>query len=132
MQIKLIVKELPESYNVIKKWCGFELTAYNTLWTDLVSYAFRDWLLKHKNTDNWAKIPWKKAKVNFYLFFPDRIVRDKINYATGLKPALDALTKRHCGIIIDDRWRDIEDQYYLRYDKEHTKTEITIEERSIK
>ena len=56
------------------------------------------------------------------------LFRSKINFASGLKPALDALTIKVCGIIVDDDWIDIDDQYYIRFDKKNPRTEITIEE----
>ena len=130
-QIKLVIDSLPESYNVIKDWHHMEKDAYNNLWYDLVSYAYRGLLLDKKVNlykNNCLGTPFKKAKVYFHVYFLKDEGRDKINFASGLKPALDALTNKVCGIIVDDKWADIDDQYYQLFDEKHPRTEITIQE----
>ncbi len=125
-QIKLVIDQVPESYNTIKDWHYMEKDAYNNLWYDLVSYAYRAFQLN--NTDPWLfQVPFKKAKVSFYVYFRKDEGRDKINFAAGLKPALDALTNKVCGIIVDDKWADIDDEYYQLFNKK-PRLEITIEE----
>lgn len=71
-------------------------------------------------------LPFKKAKLDFYIYFPFKHRRDKLNYALGLKPVLDQIAAE--GIIVDDNWERIEDQYYSRIDKINPRTEILIEE----
>ena len=73
-----------------------------------------------------SNLPWEKAEISFYIYFPTKHKRDKINFAAGLKPALDGLIQ--VGIITDDNWDNIEDQYYKRYDKEKPRTVIMINE----
>ena len=129
--IPLTIDAVPESYNNIKNWHYMEKDAYNNLWYDLVSYAYRRLLLNKKVNlykDNYLGTPFKKAKISFYIYFKKDEGRDKINFAAGLKPALDALTNRICGIIVDDKWADVDDQYFQLFDKENPRTEIIIME----
>ncbi len=126
-QIKLVIDAVPESYNIIKDWHHMEKDAYNNLWYDLVSYAYRAFQLN--NTAPWLfQVPFKKARIDFTVYFRKDEGRDRINFASGLKPAMDALTNKVCGIIVDDLWADIDDQYYQLFDKKNPRTEIIIEE----
>ncbi len=128
-QIKLVIPQIPESYNKISTWHWAKRHAYNKLWYDEVSYAYKSFQL---NTEApfYFPVPFQKAKIDFYIYFPFKHRRDKLNYALGLKPVLDQIAKE--GIIVDDNWERIDDNYYSQIDKENQRVEITIEERSIK
>jgi len=118
MQIRLVIPQVPESYNRIKDWHWGKKKEYNEGWYDEIVMA------KLLYPSGVRDLPWKKAKILFYIYFKDKRKRDKINFATGLKPALDGLMQ--VGIIADDNWDDIEDQYYKRYDKKKPRTVIVI------
>ena len=128
-QIKLTIPQVPESYNKISPWHWAEKREYNELWYDEVFYAWSGVQLNaaHKvgyNCD--FGLPFEKAKIDFHIYFPFKHRRDKLNYALGLKPALDQIAKE--GIIVDDNWDRIDDNYYSRIDKKHPRTEIIIKE----
>lgn len=127
MKIKLTVPQLPESYNKIKDWHWSEKDKYNHMWYKEVWLAWSMWQKENEHYNReLPDIPYEKAKINFYIYFPDKHRRDKINYAQGCKPILDQLAEEK--IIIDDNWNRIEDQYYCRCDKLHPRTEIEIED----
>ncbi len=130
-QIKLVIPQIPESYNKISTWHWAKKDEYNNLWYDEVFYAWSGFQLDaaHKAGYNCDfRLPFEKAKIDFYIYFPFKHRRDKLNYALGLKAALDQIAKE--GIIVDDNWNRIDDNYYSQIDKENPRTEITIEERS--
>ena len=122
-KIKLVIPQIPESYNVIKNWHWAKKDEYNRAWYWEVKSV---WLLYLGERSAIPLLPFKKAKLDFYIYFPFRHRRDKLNYALGLKPVLDQIAAE--GIIVDDNWERIEDQYYSRIDKINPRTEILIEE----
>jgi len=125
--IKLVIPRVPSSYNEIVTWHWGKRRDYNQMWHDEVRIAFLEYLQKQKDPFSLSrKKPFKKARIDFYIYFPDKHRRDKVNYAQGLKAVLDTLSRLE--IIVDDNWTRIEDQYYQRYDKENPRTEIIIEE----
>lgn len=133
-KIKLVIPQIPESYNVIKNWHWAKKDEYNRLWYDEVSLAWTKFCKNGKEHSGHLGIspsfmydlPLAKAKIDFYIFFSFKHRRDKLNYALGLKPALDQIATE--GIIIDDNWERIDDQYYSRIDKINPRTEVLIEE----
>lgn len=137
MKIKLIIANIPQSYNKVVKFSGWQRQAYRDEWYEEVNAAFLVWrnsLPKqcfHSRVKFQNIFPYKKAKVTFTIYFPDKTHRDKINLAGGLKFALDALTVRGVGIIQDDQWypeKLVDDYYVAKYDKKYPRTEIEIEE----
>jgi len=122
--IKLVISEVPQSYNTIAHKHWTEKDRYNSLWR---------WAIKEAWLNQWVgaglpfpEKPFEKAKIDFYIYFPNKHRRDKMNYAVGLKGAIDQLITEK--IIVDDNWERIEDQYYQRYDPKNPRTEIIIEE----
>lgn len=124
--IKLSIPQVPESYNKIAHWHWAEKRDYNNLWCDEVTSSLWDWRHKANRDEQEKRMPFPKAKIEFYIYFPFKHRRDKLNYASGLKGALDGLTLN--GIIYDDNWERIDDNYYSRIDKKHPRTIITIKE----
>jgi len=125
--IKLVIPYLPCSYNKIVKFSGWKRQEYQKRWYDELWLCWRYYQEDHKI----PPLPFKKAKVTFTVYFPDRRHRDKTNIAGGLKFCLDALTMRGVGIIEDDEnypSKKCDDYYELKYDKEHPRTVIEIEE----
>jgi len=125
--IKLIIPRIPVSGNKIRHWHWVEKQAYADMWYDEIMVALRQYtiaFLKRAEEPSLNYLPLKKAKIDFYIYFPKKHRRDKINYAQGLKGALDGLVK--CGIIKDDNWNRIEDQYYQRIDEKNPRIEIII------
>jgi len=116
--IKLVIPEVPKSYNIILRWHWTKRQRYNQDWFYLVRKALG-------RNIQCISHPFKKAKIDFYIYFPTKHRRDKANYAQGLKPVLDYLCR--IGILVDDNWGRIEDQYYQRYDPKNPRTEIIIE-----
>lgn len=126
MKIKLIIPRLPESYNKIVKFTGWEREEYQNEWYTEVKAA---WLLRRNGLPFLKNLPFKKAKVIFTFFFPDKRTRDHINMAGGAKYALDALV--YFKIIQSDQWypkRFVDDFYTAAYDKLQPRTEILITE----
>jgi len=122
-KIKLVIPQIPESYNVIKNWHWTGKDEYNRIWYWQVKSVWLFYLGEHLAI---PPLPFKKAKLDFYIYFPFKHRRDKLNYALGLKPVLDQIAAE--GIIVDDNWERIEDQYYSRIDKINPRTEVMIEE----
>lgn len=120
--IKLTIPYLPKSGNTLQNYHWAERKEYNDNLYSEVMVAWR----YYREDNKIPKLPFEKAKIVFTLYFGDRRVRDKDNYVRGLKPMQDSLV--HQGIIKDDRWDAIQTEYYQRYDKEHPRTEILIEE----
>jgi len=124
-QIKLVIPQIPESYNKISTWHWAKKDEYNQLWYWEVKSVWLFYLQDHSQAQK-LLLPFQKAKIDFYIYFPFKHRRDKLNYALGLKPALDQIAKE--GIIVDDNWNRIDDNYYSRIDKKHPRTELTIKE----
>jgi len=125
MTIILQIPRLPESGNKIQNMHYHERSDYNNSWYEEVALAWRIYQIDLEN-DLSDRLPLKKAKVTFTLYFPDRRRRDKDNMIRGLKSCKDGLI--HAGIIQDDDWSSIEDTYKRGYDKKNPRTEIKIEE----
>jgi len=117
--IKLVTKQVTESYNTILRWHWTKRQKYNEDWF---------WLVRKAIGRNIQKIqkPLQKAKIDFYIYFPTKHRRDKANYAQGLKPILDYLCRIR--LIVDDNWDRIDDSYHQRFDPRSPRTEIIIEE----
>ncbi len=124
-QIKLVIPQIPESYNKISTWHWAKRDKYNQIWYWEIKSVWLFYLQDHPQAQE-LLLPFKKAKIDFYIYFPSKHRRDKLNYALGLKAALDQIAKE--GIIVDDNWDRIEDNYYSRIDKENQRVEITIVE----
>lgn len=134
--IKLSIPQVPESYNKISTWHWAEKREYNKLWYDEIKYSWKNFWTAHLKSYSDSgdpsmayyvyDMPFEKAKIDFYIYFPFKHRRDKLNYALGLKPALDQIANED--IIVDDNWDRIDDNYYSRIDKNNPRTEITIEE----
>lgn len=135
--ICLKIGNLPQSYNKVVKFSGWKRQEYRDEWYEEVKAAFLVWRNSlpsqyfHSRVTFRDIFPYKKAKVTFTIYFPDKGHRDKINMAGGLKFCLDALTVRGIGIIQDDQWypkKLVDDYYIAKYDKKYPHTDITIEE----
>lgn len=126
--ICLKIGNLPQSYNKVVKFTGWQRQEYRDEWYEEVKAAWLVWRNGHAFPDN---LPFQKAKVIFTVYFSDKRHHDYINTAGGLKFALDSLTTRGIGIIQDDQWypKKLVDDYYIpAYDKKWPRTEIEIEE----
>ena len=120
--IKLVVPEVPKSYNEIAHKHWVKKDQYNSLWR----WAVKTCWLYYIQENELPELPFERAKIDFYIYFPNKHRRDKTNYQIGLKGAMDQLVTE--GILIDDNWDRVVDQYYQRCDQEHSRTEIIIEE----
>lgn len=127
MNIELVIPKLPESYNKILKFTGWDREAYQNEWYAEVNAAWIIWCSMHGGLPK--NLPLNEAKVIFTFFFPDKRIRDHINMAGGAKYALDALV--YFKIIQSDQWypkRFVDDFYIPAYDKLKPRTEILIAE----
>ena len=120
--ITLAIPYLPISANKLQNYHWAMRKKYVDDWYVNMMVAWRYYQEEHEI----PKLPFEKAKIVFTLYFKDRRVRDRDNYIASLKGCQDSLI--HLGIITDDNWDAIQTVYYQRYDKEHPKTIIQIEE----
>jgi len=120
--IELSIPQVPESYNKIKDWHWAKKDEYNQLWYDEIRVACVNAYVKDNTII--PTTPYSKAKIDFYIYFPFKHRRDKLNYALGLKPALDGIAIQK--IIVDDNWERIDDNYYSKIDKNNPRTIIEI------
>lgn len=126
MNIILKIGNLPQSFNEVVKFTGWQREEYQNEWYKEVKAAWAVWRNEHALPKN---LPFQKAKVIFTFFFPDKRTRDHINMAGGAKYALDALV--YFKIIQSDQWypkRFVDDFYTAAYDKLQPRTEILISE----
>ena len=72
------------------------------------------WEWKHNGYDGKWEIP-DKAKVDVTFVVPDKRRRDKTNLASAFKAGLDGIVD--AGIVKDDNYQCIDDQYHIEYRK---------------
>lgn len=115
--IKIVLNGIPPSLNVTAgRGNVWEYRKKKAEWTVRVYFACK--VLKRNEP------PFEKAMVTITYFFGDRRRHDADNYAG--KYLLDGLTK--AGVIVDDDLRHITTTIVGEYDKQHPRTEITVEE----
>ncbi|KKL93360.1 hypothetical protein LCGC14_1875460 [marine sediment metagenome] len=122
-QIKLIIPQVPLSINKTRVMHWAKLRKVKKLWVDEVWVAFH---LAKRSFDFPLSLPLKKADVSIKIFFRTNAHRDADNYPC--KEVIDAI--KNNGLIVDDDYEHIgkTDIDITGRDKEHPRTEITIEE----
>ena len=65
-----------------------------------------------------------KARVDVTFIVPDRRRRDKTNFASAFKAGLDGLVD--AGVIVDDSYEHIDDQYHIVYEKGKSMTIVEV------
>ena len=67
-----------------------------------------------------------KARVDVTFIVPDKRRRDKTNFASAFKAGLDGLVD--AGVIVDDSYEHIDDQYHIVYEKGKSMTIVEVTE----
>jgi Holliday junction resolvase RusA-like endonuclease len=116
--MKITLNGIPPSLNTTAgRGNVWEYRKNKTMWTQAV-------YMKCKASKERPAKPFEKARVTITYFFGDRRRHDADNYAG--KYLLDGLTK--AGVIVDDDLKHITTTIVGEYDKQHPRTEITVEE----
>jgi len=87
----------------------------------LVDYAAIDARNKNNPTE-WDKLSHARIDVTFVV--PDKRRRDKTNMASAFKPGLDGIVD--AGIVVDDNYDCVDDQYHIRYEKGVSKVIVEV------
>ncbi len=122
-QIKLVIPQMPLSINETRVMHWAKLRKVKKLWVDEVWMA----IVNSKIRFTLTKFePYKKAKIAIKIFFRTDAKRDADNYPC--KEVIDAI--KNNGLIEDDDYDHIGkvDVDITDRDREHPRTEITIEE----
>ncbi len=122
-QIRLVIPQVPLSINETRGMNIHKLKRVKDMWVDEIWVAIVNSKIRFMLTN---LEPYKKAKISIKIFFRTNAKRDADNYPC--KEVIDAI--KNNGLIFNDSYDVIgkTDVDITGRDKEHPRTEITIEE----
>lgn len=102
-------------------------TSGNRKWAKIrATKALREWAQLQMRAAYGTLAPLERARLDVRVWFPDRRVRDLLNVAQTLKPAIDGMVK--AGAVVDDRWEILRPAVVtpMGVDPDRPRVEVTI------